>query len=328
MRRFAPFLIAVVATAVLLLPAWGQSQPAESSASGPSQAPTTAPDVAAPLPKLTVVQAAVLGVVEGLTEYLPVSSTGHLILTNHALGLTDPRAKQAVDAYTIVIQAGAILAVLGLYRRRVGQMLAGLVGRNREGLRLFALLFVACIPAAVIGLPLDDWIERVLFRPWPVVAALAAGGLLMIIVGRGPAAKPDRPGRTVDTLTFPMAIAIGLAQCLAMWPGTSRSMVTIVAALLLGMRAKDAAEFSFLLALPTLGGASLIKLVSHHAELMQVSGVAGLVVGVGLSWVVAALAVKGFVAWLNRHGLAPFGWYRIALAGVLLVLVLLGGLAF
>lgn len=317
--------------------------------------------------KISLGQATVLGVVEGLTEYLPVSSTGHLILAGYWMGLTrqtDERGAfgghklekaPAIDAYEIVIQLGAILAVLGLYRKRVKQMVQGLMGRNPQGLRLAMLLFAAFLPAAVVGLGLHKKIEEHLFGPMPVAVALAAGGVLMIVVehfcwtrrrnriheatqtrsmmpvggGRGGAKGPvvtfhmtqraTSPFTRVDTMLLWQAVAIGAAQCLSLWPGTSRSMVTILAGLVVGLDMVAAAEFSFLLALPTLGAATLYSLAKHHHELMASAGVGGLLVGLIVSGIVAAVAVKAFVHYLTRRGLLPFGVYRIILAGVLML---------
>ncbi len=264
-------------------------------------------------------QAVVLGLVEGITEYLPVSSTGHLILVSDLLGLADPGQKAAVDAFNIVIQGGAIAAVLGLYRGRVRSMLRGLAGRDPAGMRLLVNLSVAFLPAALLGPLLDDLIERRLFYSGPVLAALAAGGVWMIWLGR-PGARQGDQG--IDDLQLRRALAIGLLQCVAMWPGTSRSMMTIAGATMLGMRARDAAEFSFLLGLPTLGSACAYKLVQNLAgapgeQLFAVLGAWPVLLGFGVAALSAALAVRWLVSFLGRHGLAPFGWYRIALALVL-----------
>lgn len=255
-------------------------------------------------------QAALLGLIEGLTEYLPVSSTGHLILLSKGLGLgEDP----AVKSFEIVIQAGAILAVLGLYRDRVRQMLAGLVGRDAAGRRLLMLLIVAFLPAAVIGLLAKDAIKAYLFHPLPVVAALAVGGVIMLGTGRLHRRR-TADGTEIDGMLMRQALLIGLAQCLAMWPGTSRSLATILAGLAVGLTPVAAAEFSFLLALPTLGGATFLDLVTDGRVLVEGVGPLALAIGLVVAFVSAAVAIKGFVAWLSRHGLMPFGIYRIVLA--------------
>ena len=270
--------------------------------------------------------AVVLGLVEGVTEYLPVSSTGHLILTSSLLGLATPAQHEAVATFEIAIQGGAILAVLGLYHERVAQMLRGLVGRDATGRALLVNLIVGFVPAALLGPLLDDPIDRYLFHAVPVLAALAAGGLWMIWLDRN---HPPESGGDLESLGWRAALAIGLFQCVAMWPGTSRSMMTIAGGILLGLRARQAAEFSFLLGLPTLGAAcgyKLLKNLMHASQtggpnLFEQLGTAQVVLGFAVAAISAALAVRWLVAFLGRHGLAPFGWYRIALT------VLLGALA-
>lgn len=275
---------------------------------------------------ISLFDATVLGVVEGLTEFLPVSSTGHLILVSRWLGLDlDDRG---IQAFQIVIQSGALLAVFGIYWKYILRMLRGLAGRDKEGLRLVGLLLTGFAPAAVIGLLANDWIKAVLFGEWPVIFALAVGGVAMILADRFHRRRwHDRDGDAQQGLelldmTWKFALIIGFAQCLAMWPGTSRSMVTMVAAMLIGFSPKAAAEFSFLLALPTLGGATVHDLVSDGEAILHASGWLGLAVGFLFSFIVAWVAVKSFLAWLTRHGLAPFGWYRIALAGLVLIVLL------
>ncbi len=295
--------------------------------------------------KITVWEAAVLGVVEGITEYLPVSSTGHLILANHVLGMTHfsetrgplghvMEKNEALDSFDIVIQLGAILAVLGLYRKRVGQMLSGLITasaaiitrdpvaalKDRQGLRLFGLLIIAFLPAAVFGKLFHETIEEHLFGPLPVVYALAAGGVLMITVEYFFWLRNrNRPRLSdVDRMQYRQALFIGLMQVVAMWPGTSRSMITMIAGLIIGLDMIAAAEFSFLLALPTLGAATLYSGYTHWHVLSDSAGILALAVGLAVSWITAVIAVKALVKWLTHRGLIPFGIYRIMLAIVLL----------
>lgn len=275
--------------------------------------------------------AVILGVVEGITEYLPVSSTGHLILTSHSMGLSEYseageggakifHKAPALDAYEIVIQLGAILAVLGLYRRRVRQMLRGLFGKDREGLHLALCLFIAFLPAAVVGLLFRSQIKAHLFKPVPVALALAAGGVLMLGAEYIYRRKADAANRVsnVAQITYRGALLVGLFQCLALWPGTSRSMVTIVGGLAAGLGMVAAAEFSFLLALPTLGAATLYEGLGEWRQLTAGTGLTALVIGTMVSLVVAFLAVEWLVKWLTNHGLTPFGIYRILLAGIVL----------
>ena len=291
------------------------------------------------MPDLSILHAIILGVVEGITEYLPISSTGHLILTSALLGLDEPpQRKAAVDAFNIVIQGGAILAVVGLYWPRIVQMLRGLAGSDTHGRRLAINLIIAFLPAAVFGLLLDDLIERYLFRPLPVLIALAVGGIVMIVLGpwqkrrfhdaSASETTPTDQAHTyvdIEHLTWKYALLIGQLQCLAMWPGTSRSMVTIVGGMLVGMKPRHAAEFSFLLGLPTLGGACVYKLMKNLSgdgpTMLETLGVTPLIVGIVTATIAAALAIKWLVGYLSKHGVAIFGWYRLALCAVLAVLI-------
>jgi len=267
-------------------------------------------------------QAAVLGLVEGVTEYLPVSSTGHLILASSLLGLDDPRSRAALATFEIAIQGGAILAVLGLYRARVAQMLRGVAGRDPAGLRLLLQLALGFAPAALLGPLLDHPIEEHLFRAAPVLAALGLGGAWMIWLDRR---RDLHAGGGLESLSMAAAVGIGLFQCVAMWPGTSRSMMTIAGGVLLGLRAPAAAEFSFLLGVPTLGAACAFKLLKNllaasrgeAPTIFEALGVGPVLIGFAVAAVSAALAVRWLVAFLERRGLAPFGWYRIALSAVL-----------
>jgi len=298
---------------------------------------------------MTIFQAILLGIVEGITEYLPISSTGHLIITQSILGLSTDENKAAVDAFLIVIQGGAILAVLGLYRRRVMEMIAGVFGRNPAGLRLAIYLVIAFIPAAVLGVLFDDLISEYLFGIWPVLIALAVGGVWMIWIdwrfrwkGDPDPSGSDEPSSasestarefgslTIEDMTPIKALLIGLLQCVAMWPGTSRSMMTIAGGTMLGLKPGAAAEFSFLLGLPTLGGACVYKLLQNlkdsaeagEPNMFEVLGFLPVLIGIAVATVSAALAVRWLVAFLKRHGLTVFGFYRLILTAVLLVLVL------
>lgn len=281
---------------------------------------------------MTPLDAIILGLVEGLSEYLPISSTGHLIIVSSLLGLDrDPDLKTSVDAFNIIVQGGAILAVLGLFWPSVWQMIQGLLGRNAAGFRLARNIIVAFLPAAVFGVLLNDIIEAALFKPWPVIGALALGGVLLLGMRRwqnaiyAHAQNEPQSKSFVDLadLSWQRALVIGLLQCVAMWPGTSRSMMTIVGGMFVGLKPKAAAEFSFLLGLPTLGGACVYKLMTRGDEVLAL-GWLPVALGLIVATISAALAVKWFVGYLANHGLAIFGWYRLALAGVLAALWLGG----
>ncbi len=253
-----------------------------------------------------------LGIVEGLTEYLPVSSTGHLIL---ASALLDRENDPAVKSFSIVIQLGAILAVLGLYHTRFVSMMRGVIGLDEDGRRLLTNLLISFAPAAVLGLALHTLIKQVLFAPLPVALALAAGGAVIFLFEPTRARRAEK-GQDVDDLTAWGALVIGAAQCVSLWPGTSRSLATILAGLGIGLRPAAAAEYSFLLGMLTLGSATVYELVVSGPTLMDGVGPGPLMLGLVTSFASAALAVKGFVAWLGRRGLAPFGVYRLVLAAL------------
>lgn len=279
-------------------------------------------------------QAVIVGLVEGITEFLPVSSTGHLILTNHFLGFDKPETKSAVDAFSIVVQGGAILAVVGLYWPTIVRMLRGLIGRDNGGFALLVNLSIAFLPAAIVGILAKDWIERTLFWSGPVLGAVLIGGLFMLVVearAHGRLAKPraESSFKTIKEVRPIDALLIGFLQCAALWPGMSRSMVCIVGGYIVGLRPRAAAEFSFLLGLPTLTAACLYSLSknlyrSHRdnvPNLFGTLGTASVAVGVVVAAVSAAVAVKWLVGFLGRKGLAPFGWYRVALFVVLVTLL-------
>jgi undecaprenyl-diphosphatase len=252
--------------------------------------------------------AALLGFVEGVTEYLPVSSTGHLILVSHFLGSEGEGAK----SFDIVIQLGAIFAVLIHYRALLAQRVRGVLAGSHEAMSLFGALALAFIPTAVAGLTLRKVIRERLFGPMPVAAALVVGGVLMIGVERSRARRNVEGATGLDHVTPGRALIIGLGQCFSLWPGTSRSMCTIVAGQLAGLSTATAAEFSFLLALPTLGAATLYELYKGRHEIASI-GLSQLAVGMVVSFLVAWAVVASFLRYLRHRGLAPFGYYRIAL---------------
>ena len=270
---------------------------------------------------LTVANAIILGLVEGITEYLPISSTGHLLVTARILGLPDSgKAGDALKSYEIAIQSGAILAVLGLYRHRFATMIEGVTGRSDEGRRLLFALAIAFVPAAVVGVIGEKVIKDVLFGVPPVIAAWAVGGVaILVLVQRGVSTRPG--GRALETLTNRDALLIGVAQVIALWPGTSRSLVTIVAALLLGMSMAAAIEFSFLLGVITLGAATAYSVVKDGSLMVDTFGLLTPLIGFVVALVAAWISVRWMVNYLQRHSLAVFGWYRLAVAALALVLL-------
>ncbi len=287
-------------------------------------------------------QAFVLGVIEGITEYLPVSSTGHLIVAQRlmGIGIETPADKAAADCFAICIQGGAILAVLGLYYPRVLQMIRGVLGRDAEGLKLAVAILAGFLPAAVLGLLFNDMIEEKLFNMWAIIFAWIVGGMgILATVWWRRKNPPSGGGKDLLELTWKLALLIGLLQCVAMWPGTSRSLMTIVGGLLVGLSVKAAVEYSFLLGVLTLTAATAKKAVWKvegldpaydvwlgGSKLMWDSyGPLSLSVGIVAAAISAALAVKWLVTYLQSHGLGIFGWYRIAL-GVVIGALVLGGI--
>jgi undecaprenyl-diphosphatase len=267
---------------------------------------------------MSPLDAIILGIIEGLTEFLPVSSTGHLIVVGDRLGQSTAAAK----TLEIVIQLGAVLAVVVYYRARLWKIVAGVLRRDPVAIRLTIALGVAFVPAAVIGLLAYKAIKALLFHPAPVAGALIVGGVVMIAVEFGRKRRAAKVDDGLEHVTPKRALAIGLGQCLSLWPGSSRSMTTIVAAEMTGLSPSTAADFSFLLAIPTLGSAAVYDLAKNYKTMTQAPGMMNaLVVGMVVSFVVALLVIAAFVRYLKRFGLTPFGIYRIVL-GIVVLLVM------
>jgi undecaprenyl-diphosphatase len=263
-----------------------------------------------------ILSSLLLGVVEGVTEFLPVSSTGHLILAGALLGYDDARWQ----LFDIVIQLGAILAVVVLYWRTFWAVLMGLARGDAVSIRFVRNLLIAFLPAVVIGLLFLKKIEALLLQPIVVACALIVGGVAILAIER-----LAKPGTTVGIAEVPVktALGVGFLQCLAMIPGVSRSGATILGALSLGVERRTAAEFSFFLAIPTMLGASVLEMVKHH-DTLKTGGVGLLPIAIGfvVAFVVALLVVRWFVGIVGRHGFAPFAWYRIVVGGAALVWLL------
>lgn len=271
-----------------------------------------------------ILTAILLGIVEGVTEFIPVSSTGHLILATELFGYD--AAQWAL--FNVVIQLGAILAVVYQYFGNFWSAGMGVIRRERAGLMFARNLLIAFLPSAILGLALKDYIDVMLASPEVVCWALIAGGIaILLIERRHPRAEPElaegpREGDDgVAGLSLKTVIGIGLAQCLSLVPGVSRSGATIMGALAMGVERKTAAEFSFFLAVPTMVGASTLELATKGDQLSS-GGTVGwseLAVGFAVSFVVALIVIRAFVAYVSRRGFAPFAWYRIAVGAAALV---------
>ena len=273
---------------------------------------------------MSYVDASIYGLVEGITEFLPISSTGHLILVSEFLKKEggEDEYKEAINAYLIVIQAGAILSVALIYRKELWSIALGVLGLDPRGRRLGLNLFLAFLPAALVGPFLDDWIETLLFGLLPIAFALFAGALLMWWVEfrkkkQHQTASPESE-KTLDDLSWKNSLFIGIMQCVAMWPGTSRSMMTIVAGYLVGLQRAKAAEFSFLLGLITLTAAAGYKAVTKWEIMTENLQLGPVFWGCFVAGISAALSVYWLVGYLSRRGLGIFVWYRILLSMIVL----------
>ena len=266
--------------------------------------------------------ALLLGIVEGLTEFLPVSSTGHLLVATDLLkrfGALGTNV-EAVESFDIVVQAGAILAVAVQYRALLADHIRGVLRGDKAAIRWFAALALAFMPMAILGLTFRKIIKRVLFGPAPVAVALIVGGVVMIAFEGWRQRRKATEQDGLEHVTTKRAFAIGCGQCLALIPGTSRSLSTILAGQLTGLSARTAAEFSFLLGLPTLGAATLYEGFKSRHELAEHVGAVPMAIGLVTSFVVALFVIRGFIAFLGRGSLRGFGVYRIVAGVVILVL--------
>lgn len=254
-----------------------------------------------------------LGIVEGLTEFLPVSSTGHLILFGHLLGFEGPVAA----SFEIFIQLGAILSVAVLYRERFKLLLFSSPGDGLSGFEGLTKLGVACFPALLVGFLLGKHIKALLFFPTPVAYALMVGGVVMLFVERS-----KQPARTLTLgdISYGQALAVGIAQCFALWPGVSRAGATIIGGLLAGLERRIAAEFSFLIAVPMMCAATAYDLLKHGDEIPP-EMLPHFLLGSIVAFITAMLAIRAFMAVIGTWSFRPFGWYRIAV-GVAALIVL------
>ncbi len=257
---------------------------------------------------MTYFEALIIAIVEGLTEFLPISSTGHMMLATAVLGI---KATPFVKLFTIAIQLGAILSVVVLYFKRFF-----------KSIDFYIKLIVAFIPAAIFGVLLGDYIDAALENLMGVAVALFIGGIILLFVDKW--FRNNQLDEEKD-ITYPKALKIGLFQCLAMWPGMSRSASTIVGGMTQGLTRKTAAEFSFFLAVPTMFAATAKKLLDFYKDGISLNGqeINVLIFGNVIAFIVALLAIKSFIGFLNKHGFKGFGWYRIIVGGILIILFLL-----
>jgi undecaprenyl-diphosphatase len=307
-----------------------QSSASSDTDSGPaigpatiSAAPGVAPAEPGPPPSaMSLPRAIILGAVEGITEFLPVSSTGHLLIAERLFGMGSTDAeKEASDAYAIVIQLGAILAVIVVSSRRIGRMFLGIFGKNRQGLDLAGNILVSFVPAALMGLFLEGMLKKYLFDPWHVAIAWLVGGIFILAAMRKRGAEGGLP---LEELGWKRALVIGLAQCFALWPGVSRSLVTMAGGMLLGLSVSAAVEYSFLLGLVTLGAATLYEGIRRGHLIVQYFGWLNPIIGLLVAGVTAFLAVRWMIAYLRTRSPIVFGWYRIAIGAAVVVLVIGG----
>ena len=259
-------------------------------------------------------QAILLGLLEGLTEFLPVSSTGHLILASELLGFTG----EGSVAFKIAIQLGAILAVLVAYRQRFAHVLVGLGRREPDAVHFTRNILIGFLPAMVIGAFAYSAIRELIQSPTTVAVALIVGGILILLIEK--MVKP-RAQTSVEKMGWKTAAGVGVVQCLAMIPGVSRSGATIMGGLLMGLDRKTAAEFSFFLAVPTMTAATAYSLYKERA-LLNLDDLGLIAIGFVVAFCSALLVVKWLVGFVSRHGFAPFAWYRILLGGAALAVLL------
>ncbi|MGB8339768.1 MAG: undecaprenyl-diphosphate phosphatase [Burkholderiales bacterium] len=259
---------------------------------------------------ILLIKAFVLGVVEGATEFLPVSSTGHLVIASQLMGMKDERT----DLFLIVIQFAAIMAVCWEYRARLMRLIS-ITSLDQESMNLARNILVAFLPLAILGLLFGSQLKKILFAPVPIAVAFIAGGLIILWAERR---KHTVTVNELDEMTWKDALKVGIAQAFALIPGTSRSGATIIGGLLFGLSRKAAAEFTFFLAIPTLGAASLYDLFKHR-DLLSFDDVGMWVVGLIASFASAFLVVRGLIRYVSKHDFTPFAWYRIAFGIIVLV---------
>lgn len=272
-----------------------------------------------------ILKAVVIGIIEGLTEFLPVSSTGHMIIVGNLINFKAPAYPKAyVDMFEVVIQLGAILAVVVLYWNKIKETLLNFfpserVSAKESGLRFWIIVLIACIPAILIGFPLKDKIEDKLFYPIPVALALVVGAVWMIYAENK--YRNNNRHITISNINARQALIIGAFQCLALWPGMSRSASTIIGAWIAGLSTVVGAEFSFFLAIPMMVGASGLSLIKHNVlSTCNSTQIVALIVGFVISFIVALAVIDGFIKFLKKRPMRVFAVYRIFVGLIILVL--------
>lgn len=278
---------------------------------------------------MSIIEAIIIAIVEGITEFLPVSSTGHMIITQSLLGI---ESNEFIKAFTVIIQFGAILSVIVLYWNRFFRFKNDKPRNERESLLKFILykydfywkLFIGFLPAAFLGLIFSDKIDELLESVTVVAVMLVIGGIVMLFVDK----LFNHPVEGEQEITYKNAFIIGFYQCIAMIPGVSRSMATIVGGMTRGLSRKNAAEFSFFLAVPTMAAATgwkVLKLLTSETgfELLK-ENIGVLIIGNVVAFIVAMLAIKFFIGFVTKYGFKLFGWYRIIVGGIILILMFMG----
>lgn len=259
---------------------------------------------------MNLFHAIILGLVEGLTEYLPVSSTGHLLIVQKFLGLKE---SEASNAFAVCVQAGAILAVLSIYFNRAKQITLGFFGKDKEGKKLGFNLIAAFLPVLILGCLFGKLIQEKLFGLYPILIAWIVGGVAILYFTKHPILQKKKKKEMKD-LTVKDSFLIGFCQCFAMWPGTSRSLVTIAGGLIANLKKEAAIEFSFLLGGLTLFAASIYTAIKHHAAMINEYDIKIMLVGLLVSWAAAWVSVKWMIGYLKKHNFNIFGYWRIIIA--------------
>ena len=275
-----------------------------------------------PVDLVVFVKSALMGIVEGLTEFLPISSTGHLILANALMGFADSVGAEKAKVFEIAIQTGAILAVILVYLQKITDTVKGL-GSDPQAQRFAINVIVGFLPAVVMGLLIGKAIKAHLFTPTVVAVAFIVGGFIIMWAERLAARKPRSRVETVDDMTLSDAVKVGLIQCLAMIPGTSRSGATIIGGMLMGLSRKASTDYSFFLGIPTLVGAGVYSLYKEW-DIMSVADLPSFMTGLVFAFLSAWVCVRWLIRYVSSHTFIPFAWYRIAFGILILVTAHMG----